>query len=742
MSLNIHSRIALQMASVSLLALVGSQAYAQTAPAAKSDATTISEVVVTAQKRVERVQDIPLAVTVVQGDQLARQNIQAVSDLAKAAPSLEFQDIPGQGGGPAVRGIGTQAVSLTSENSVAVVVDGVVLGRQPLNNLFDISRVEILRGPQGMLFGKNASAGVINITTNAPDPRAFQAIGHADIGADFGYGVYQGVVNLPISSDAAVRVAAHVNTESGLYRNLSDGHQSANDDVGVRARLLWKPTENLTINLFGEYDHDRNAEEFLQYDYVSPSAARLASILASCGVTASRGNRDFCGNIPNSNVSSTYGGAAQIDYRIGDYTLTSITANRQAPSKGQTDIDLTPVDLLRSYSGAWTGTTSEEFRITSPTHQFVEYVVGLYYSDTRLHQLSQGHGTTPLVAFGPVVIVPPINAVNLGRADQTSYAVFGQATVHLNEKLRAIIGMRETRDEVSANNFDEVALNATSGGAKVWNFSYKLGLQYDFSRNLMAYGTFSRGYKGPQVNLATTGLPESLVSPEIPIAYEVGVKGSVLNGRLAVDLNGFYTTVHDYQTQVLVNSSVGPQFVIGNVPEVHTRGFELDLFGKPIPGLTINGGLTYDEATYGSYTAQNIELNFVNVRGDQLAFAPKWKATLSAEYTHPVTNWANGFIQADVVYKSKINFDAAPDARTTLADQTTVGARIGLRSPEGRWGASIFVRNLFDQRIPANLQVGPLENVIGGIGGGVPSVAHVLTVDSFRLVGFSLDGRF
>jgi iron complex outermembrane receptor protein len=709
---------------------------------ASNEPAQVTEVVVTAQKRVERVQDIPVAVTVVGGDQLARQNIQQVSDLSKAAPSLEVQNVPGQGGGPAIRGIGTESNSITAENSVAVVLDNVVLGRQPLNDLFDVSRVEVLRGPQGMLFGKNASAGVLNITTNAPDPTHFEAIGHADIGTSLGYGVYQGVLNIPLSDTAALRIAGHINTESGIAHNLVTGRDSSNDDAGIRARLLWQPNDALTINIIADYDRNKISDEFIQFDSLGATATGLSGVLAACGVTASRNNRDFCSNGPTDFVNTTYGISTQIDYRLGDYTLTSITAHRQSPQQNIQDIDVTPVDLLQNNAKYYTGVTSEEFRITSPSRQRFEYVVGAYVSNTDIKEYSAGIGTAPLIAFGPQVVVPPIDTVNLGHAQLNSVAIFGQGTLHITDQLRAIIGARESHDDVLAQNTDEVALASTTGAVSRTDFSYKAGLQYDVSRELMFYTTYSRGYKGPSVNLPTTSLPGSFVTPEIPVAYEAGVKGTVLNGRLAVDLNGFYTTIHDYQTQILVNSAVGPQFIVGNVPFVRTRGVELDLFGKPFPGLTINGGLTYDVATYGPYTAQNISLDYVSVRGDQIAFTPKWKGTLSAEYAHPITSRFNGFVQADIVYKSKINYDAAPDAGTTIGDQELLGARAGVRSPDGRWSVSVFARNLLDQRVPANLQVGPLENFSGGVGGGVPSVAHVLSLDSFRLVGFTLDGRF
>lgn len=714
--------------------------------AAATEPATLGEVVVTAQKRVQNVQDVPLAVTVVGADQLARQNIQQISSLPNAVPALEVQNIPGQGGGPSIRGIGTSAVSLTSENAVALVLDGVVLGRAPLNSLFDIGRVEVLRGPQGMLFGKNASAGVLNITTNAPDPSRFSVIGHADIGTKYNYGVYQLTVNAPISDTAALRVSGHINNTGGLIHNVTNGSDSLDYDSGVRARLLWEPTDKLTINLIADYDRQKQNNLFLQWDYVGPTATGLQGILAGCGVSAGRGNRDTCIDQPTYNDNETYGFSGQIDYKLGDFTLTSITADRALRSVGNSDIDITPRNLLGSNTKAGNDTFSQEVRLTSPAHGRFEYVAGVYFSDVHVRQDTHGYATVPLISFdtpfGPLVIVPPINASDYGTAQLKSTAIFGQGTVHVTDALRLILGARQTWDDISTSDHDRVAQTFTSDSASKGNFSYKVGAQYDISHDVMAYATFTRGYKGPQVNLPTNAAPGGIVRPEVPIAYEIGVKGSLFDNRLAVDLNAFYTTVHNFQTQVLTNTAAGPQFIIGNVPEVKTKGIELDVFGRPLPGLSINGGAIFNPAKYGNFVAQDIRGDNVDVTGNQLAFTPKWKFNLSAEYVHAVTDTLDAVMQSDIVYKSKVDFLAPVDPLTTLDHQVLLGARLGVRSHDGRYGISVWGRNLLDKRYPANLQVGPLANFQGGLGGGIPSVAHVLTTDSFRTFGVSLDGKF
>ena len=788
------------LASTALALCMGTGGVAQAQPAGDQSAGSVEVVTVTAQKRVENVQDVPVAVTVVGEAQLARQNIVNISDLARAVPTLEVMNTPGQGGGPSVRGIGTQAVSLTSEDAVSIVVDGVVLGRAALSNLYDISRVEVLRGPQGMLFGKNASAGVLNISTNAPDPSGFDAMVHADVGDKFGYGVYQGMVNIPLMENAAIRLSGHINTEDGLYHNVTSGQSSNNVDWGVRGRFMWEPTEDLTINVIADFDRAQNHDEFLQWDYVdgstpyappifdptrpvpsptNPSYATLLQSLAACGVTPSRGNRNVCGNGIWANQSSNQGVSTQVDYRFDDYTITSITSYRQTHSDGQGDIDSTPVDFLYNRTKAqFNQILTQELRLTSPANQRLEYVAGFYYSDSWIggaHAWNWGLGSVPLIdqwmptglypfvptgceAFGGFITLCPLYVPNInshGHAISTiaSTAAFAQGTFKVTDDLRVIAGVRETFDMVYMNSLNLNTLVRQRGKAHVANFSYKLGLQYDLSSNLMAYATYTRGYKGPQVNLAATGIPATTVTPEIPVAFEVGVKGSVLDNRLNVDLNMFYTTVHDFQTQVIYNSpTVGPTFVIGNVPVVRTSGVELDVFGQPLPGLTVNGGAIWNPATYGAFCATDIEgvdgagcptgSAAKSVYGQQLAFTPKWKFNLSAEYAHELTDEVEGFVEADGVYKSKIDFLAVPDPLTNLNQTILLGARLGVRSSDGNWGISVFGRNLLDKRIPANLQVGPLSNFENELNGGVPSVAHVLNMDSFQFFGITLDKRF
>jgi iron complex outermembrane receptor protein len=309
----------------------------------------LGEIVVTAQRRSEKVTKVPISITVADGAQLERQQVNTVNDLSRIAPSLEIQSAPGQntGGGGSIRGIGTQTFSAGAVASVGVVVDQVSQGNANISNLFDVARVEVLKGPQGTLFGLTTSAGVINITTNKPEFDKFSARVRTELsGAGFagsksGNQVMQGVVNVPLASNAALRVAGFGNLRQGPDYDVTTGKYVSNNTWGLRGHLLWEPTSNLTVNLIGDYTKTRttNGGDFFTFVKASGAGAfplaagvpdNVAGNLASCGVTAAEGNRNFCTSQNYIDRSYSGGASLQIDYAADPFTITSITAYRKS----------------------------------------------------------------------------------------------------------------------------------------------------------------------------------------------------------------------------------------------------------------------------------------------------------------------------------------------------------------------------------------------------------------------------
>ncbi len=760
-------KLAAALATVSTLA-IAAPAFAQDMPATQPAATqepttepaTASEgdIVVTAQRRQERVVDVPISITVASQAQLERQQVNTVNDLARISPSLEIQQAPGQntGGGGSLRGIGTQTFSAGAVASVGIVVDQVSQGNANISDLFDVGRVEVLKGPQGTLFGLTTSAGVINITTNAPDPSGFSArvrtelSNEGTLGSKFGNQIVQGLVNVPLGADAAVRVSGFGNLRQGPNRNATTGDFNDSDRYGGRGRLLWRPSDVLTFNLIGDYSRSRieNGGDFFTFVRAGGpgpilggaafDATGITARLANCGVTVGEGNRDYCTSQNYVGHSTVYGGSFQADYEAAPFTLTSITAYRRSNENGlgaATNVFRADPIELQVGNGATNRRTrlfTQEFRASSPANQFLEYTVGAFFS----HQVQDRDPETLSVTLVPApnVRIPIVR--NLGATDKItdeSLAAFGQGTAHLTEKLRLIAGGRVTSAKLS---LDRVLAGATPTNYQqrlsTTNISYRFGAQYDLANNAIAYATASRGFKGGQI--ATPNLPAVpyVVRPEIPTAYEAGVKATLLQGWV-LDLNAFYSKIKDFQAQqCTINATSTLTCVQTNIDGVKSRGAEINLFGRVFEGLSVNTGFIFAKATYPK---NFLGTDNTNIGGTQLAYAPKYKFTFSGEYEHPVSDGLKAFLAGDTVWKSRVRYEANSRSETTFRQHWIAGGRVGLRTEDDRYQLAVFARNLFNVHEPQIMQSDfPY--------GGAANVGAIYGAQSYRQIGLSLDAKF
>jgi len=243
-----------------------------------------------------------------------------------------IQAFGGPGGGGQIRGVGTQSFTRSAEGAVGIVVDGVPQGNVPNNAIFDIGRVEVLRGPQGTLFGLTSSAGVINMVTVAPDPSGFNAMAHLDYsdgdtaGSEYGQETLRAAVNFPIGDSSALRLSVNGNRVEGVERNAFTDDDNVLKDRAIRARFLWNASDAVTINLIADYDKREQNYGDPQFVYVDvPAGTPLADQLAACGIVASDSNNSRCSDLSNHTDVENYGGSIQVDWDIGDGTLTSIT---------------------------------------------------------------------------------------------------------------------------------------------------------------------------------------------------------------------------------------------------------------------------------------------------------------------------------------------------------------------------------------------------------------------------------
>jgi iron complex outermembrane receptor protein len=723
----------------------------------------LEEIVVTAQKRSEKLLDVPVAVTVVGEEQLQAQHVYTIADLARTAPSLEMvQAFGGPGGGGQIRGIGTNSFTRSAEGAVGIVIDGVPQGNVQGNNVYDIGQVEVLRGPQGTLFGLTSSAGVINMTTVAPDPSGFKANVHLDLsskglaGSKFGQQTLRGAVNVPLGDNSALRLSVNGDLLKGVQRNANNGEENYSHDAGFRLRYLWK-SDTTTVNLIADYDHRTQNYGDPQFTYVNVApGSPLANELAACGVVASWGNQDRCTQGVNNSDTTNTGLSAQADFDLGGATLTSITGWRKSEQNpSSVDIMGTPAEFTQIFT---TGAVSagrqfsQEVRISSPGGTRVEYTAGLFYSD---YLASAGYAPGGSFNVGSYQLAPVfISFASDNSSTETTnkaWAGFGQATWHVTDRFGLIGGLRYTSQKLADQQVDGGVVVA-SGETSQSNVSGKAGLQYKFSPDLNSYATYTRGYKGPQIIPASQGNLATKVSAEIPNAYEIGLKGVAVGGRLNYDVSAFYTTVHDYQGQRCIINPVGVLSCLGqSIPSVTSRGVELELFGKPARGLWFNAGFIYDDAKFPTgwtgYDPDNLSGGTTSLGDLQLVGVPKEKFTLSGEYSHGLGG-IEGYFGADAVYKSGIRFGYSGDPRFVYPSHWTLGARLGIRGQGNRWSAEFFARNLTDEHEPITLFGGPAFVPPGAIpfpplsNGFVGGVSGWMTPASLRQVGLSVEARW
>jgi iron complex outermembrane recepter protein len=746
---------------------ISSAGFAQTqAPSENEDA----EIVVTAQKRTERLRDVPLAVSAVSGTALEAQQITTATDLRLVSPSLNFTpSANARGEGFAIRGVGTTIFSDTVEQSVGVVVDGVVLGRsgQATGDLLDIERVEVLRGPQGMLFGKNASAGLISITTRRPQ------LGETTLDLNASYATLNeiklsGVVNLPLGSTAAVRLAVGSQTADGtVYNRFLDTDVNNRNEQNARGKLLWEPTDALSVMISGDWQK-RRSRCCSWTARSAPAGTTFAALNAAAGVVPAIGNREIAAGVPFFQNADAWGVSGQADYDFGFATLTSITAFRRWKSADNNDPDLLPINILDVNTGvSKLRQFSQEVRLTSPSGP-VEWVAGLFYYNQNNVTTSNQTGT-----LGAVMLPSLLGTTLDTDTTNISKAVFGQVTIRPIDGLKLIAGARYTDEAIdlvltqlrapgTIASIPGRFLGTITGETSATNVSYRLTAQVDVTPTLMVYGTYARGFKGPGIN--TLGVSTSvteIVQPEIPTTYEIGARGAWLNNRVTLAVAAYKTDYNNFQAQVFDQGVTPGRFRVTNAGKLETQGIEVELGVRPATGLSLSLNGSYLDATFADFqniacfTGQPI-LPFGTVRtsdrqcirssaaagatavtngtGNRLTNAPELTLSLSGRYEKPI-GALTAFMQSNYQFRDKVSFSAAGDPNLVQKGFGIINGSIGIGETGGGWTATLFVKNLLDKFYATNIISQPVLNAPG-------VYSQFYTPDARRIIGVSLGLKF
>lgn len=732
-------------------------ADAATASAEAEQGAGLEEVVVTAQKRVERLQDVPVAVTAISGEALSAAGVNQTTDLVNVTPSLTFA----QGATPnntnlRVRGIGTALFGQGTEPSVSVVVDGIVLARsaQGFSDLADIERIEVLRGPQGTLFGKNSVAGLINVVTKRPTD-VFEADADLTMAEQEEYRV-RGSVSGPINDTMGYRLTGYYNDVGGHIRNVTlDRDVNGSESWGARAKYEWDATDRLNLLVMADYRESETLCCSSQYLSVVNNPL-LAQVMLP--VVADFNNREETEN------ELTYFNTEQKTFSVeGNLELDAVTLTSLTAYQDFFVINNQPIDRLNTPTPLWLPVTngwfdinggtvdlqqlSQEFRVTSPGAERFNYVAGLYFLDMDLERTFQRRsgncapGGNPAVQGQPCRV--PLYRSQAGFKSESgtrNAAVFGQVDFELVGNLSGLLGARYQWEEISyagtrtdtrlvPGDLPLVGFGPSSGSGKSDDtvLTGKAGLQYRFSDDAQTYLTWSTGYKGRGYETEFSAVFENQVpvEPEEAKAWELGLKAQLFDRALILNAALFYARYEDLQVQAnRGDPDTGlVRFVTTNAGDSTTQGVELEFTWLPFTGFTLGGGVTYLD-TGVSIDGLNCALSdratapvitgtapyntcylpvpggtpVQNVKDGDLPNAPEWRGTLTARYEFPLgsSGWES-FMQLTGTAQSKFNFVIEQDPVLEHPSYTLVDASIGLRAPGNRYRITFFAKNIFDE---------------------------------------------
>jgi iron complex outermembrane receptor protein len=763
----------------------------------------VQEVVVTAQKRTERLQDVPLAVTAVSAEDLANRQINDTNSLVQLVPSLNYQ----QGNNPTnttfrIRGVGTALFGQGTDSSVALVIDGVVQARQAQSfaDLADIERIEVLEGPQGTLFGKNATGGVINVVTAAPS-HSFSGYTEATIAQDDEYRL-KGTITGPINDTMAYRLSGYYDNVGGWIHDIAtDGQYGGNRGYGFRGKLSWDPVDQLDVLLSADYrDSYQNCCHPFPISLVNPTLAALYQPLVANADSAA--NEENAHSDSHSQQIST---SLTATYDMGFADLTAISAFQQFQLRNNVDVDglNTPqpifVGLQTPNYGEFDvnggsvslGNFTQEVRLSSKGNQRLTYVTGLYYSTLSLDRPFQfRRALCPSGVLGQPCPGPIYqSAASSSHLSSSSIAAFGQAEYALIGDLKLIGGLREQHDQIGVRGLtvtpnhagDAVYPGYTNISGEVSDSntatSGKGGLQYEFSRNSQAYATYTRGYKGLGFNteIAADWGHQAPVLPETVNAYEVGYKGRLFNGHLSIAADVFLAKYNNLQVQAnRSNFTTGTNnFVPTNAGSSDTRGVELQMTFRPVAQFSLNASVLYNEASFtmqglncpiefqGSapvialgaarpvnacYNPQvrNASGAIVNggaiqdIDNGMLPASPRWRGTLSPRFETSLGGHFAGFVQVDVTSQSRVQMALEQDPILVQPAYTLTDLTVGVRPANERYQVSFFVKNLFDRRYFTNIAHG---TVLTGVANPYDVFAW-RPKDADRYVGGTVNVKF
>ncbi len=714
----------------------------------------LEEIIVTAQRREERMQETPVSITAFTSDNLKELSIQDLSGIGGFTPNMSFSNSPaGSGGGNNaqiyIRGIGQNDFLITTDPGVAVYVDGVYFARSmgAIMNLLDMERVEVLRGPQGTLFGKNAVGGAISLVS-APPTDEFG--GNVEISAGSRDRMdARGTVNVPlIPGELLARVSASTRNQDGYGNRLLDDVDlgDTNEDA-FRVSLLWQPSDTLKFTLAGDYSRGREESVSQHLMVVDPTNAPLLNLWnALVGFPTGQPMTsalvlddpyDTLQTGRSINDMDVWGVSLTADWQVAGLDVKSITAYRDGDVDFSRDGDNSPAPYVETFNDTEQNQFSQELHaIGRAFSDRLEWLAGVYYFNENAIDHTDvilADGLFSALEALPAALIPlgpwpcpqppgsplpciggagnPFNPLFdlrfdvFNEIDIESVAVFGQGTYHLTDQWSITGGLRQTweskdylliHQRLHAGTF---VVPPTNIGDDWSELTPRAGTEYQWTEDLMTYFVASRGFKSGGFNgRPTTQEAVESYDPEFVWSYEVGFKSEWLDHRLRLNAAAFFNDYSNIQLSSVQATAEGNLLlVVENAGEADVKGFELEMVARPVPWLDLAGGIGYTDAEFSK-----LNPGATVTKDSKFIQTPEWTLNLSAQVTWPLADWGNLRLRGDYSYRDDMYMDSNNTPILRQDGYGLVNARLAFVTTDGHWELALSGTNLSDERYIGN----------------------------------------
>ena len=684
----------------------------------------LGEIIVTAQRKDERLQDVPIAVSAVGADAIDRGGVVNQQALAQRVPSFTFSDFaPGQSI-LSLRGVSSTDDGAGTDSSVALFVDDVYIGR--LSNqafqLFDLERIEVLRGPQGTLYGKNAIGGAINVVSTPVSKDEFRAK------TKLSYGNYNALdigamVTGPISDSVAFKASLSSSDRDGWARNVVTGNRVRNiDNIAGRASLLFH-NDGFSVQLNADY----SKEEQLGVGRV-PIRDGAAPLLAFHAAAGGNGFNLVTNAQDGPSERSARGLSAKLIGDLGGGTLTSVTAYRKSASEWEMDsTGTTQINVIHEIDD-FTKQFSQELRYDVGLGDSIDLTLSAYYLNEKTNRRERFHLVFGIddrlrVATSIAPVADPLDDLDTTQQinETNSYAAFANANWRFADKWNLGVGVRYTHESKDLTNISTAGAIGAFGiirntftvdsSASFSDLSPKVTLQFKPDDNVQIYANVGRGFKSGGFAAAPSTIADAtrVLRPETALNYELGLKADWFDRRLRTNFAAFYTDYKDLQTQRFgppLNAPAGEfgRFQTLNAGNALLKGIEAEVTAIPVRGLTLAASYSYLDAKYKNFLFIDQAGNAVDLSGDTLVRAPKNKVSLSANFEHEGPGGGTMNWYMDYRYTGFQRGDIASPTTNQPAFEVS-DASVSYTNKDEDWTFSLWARNVFNERYISHIYI-------------------------------------